>query len=92
MRLLGPNSLDQIRFDFFRDQQQRRFTVPGQARFDQFASVFDAQLEAEVVPPNRCGAIRLDVAECPHVAEVLEQRFALSVVREAARCPIRARS
>lgn len=37
----------------------------------------DAQLEAEVVPPNRRRAIRPDVTERPHIPDVLEQWLAL---------------
>src|SRR5262245_23444197 len=35
-----------------------------------------AQLEPEVISPNRRGAIRLDVAERPHVADMFEQWLA----------------
>jgi hypothetical protein len=47
---------DQIRFHFISDQQQRRFACARQAGFDEFISVEDAQLETEIVPPDRCGA------------------------------------
>lgn len=51
--------LDQIRFDLIGDQQQRLFADSRQARFGQLAVVLDAQLEGEVVLPDRGGAIRL---------------------------------
>src|SRR5262249_33833965 len=34
------------------------------------------ELEPEVIPPNRRGAIRLDVAKCPHVPDMLQYRLA----------------
>jgi hypothetical protein len=39
--------------------------------------MLDAQLKAEVVSINHGATIRLDAVECPHVADVLEQGFAL---------------
>jgi hypothetical protein len=39
--------------------------------------VLDAQLKAEVISIDRGAAIRLNAVECPHVADVLEQRLAL---------------
>jgi len=38
--------------------------------------MLDAQLQSEVVPPDRRSAIRFDVAECPDVADTFEQGLA----------------
>src|SRR5262249_28664969 len=68
----GPTLLQQVPFRLFCDEEQRRYTVARQSRFNQFTIVFDTQLKAKVVAPNHRGAIHLDVAEGPHVADMLK--------------------
>jgi serine/threonine protein kinase len=82
LRCLASSLLDQIRLQFISNQQQRRFSVPRQARFDQFASVEDPQLKTEVVPPNRRGAIRRRPVQRPQRDTRLKRDVAIKVLRE----------
>lgn len=53
VRRLEPSLLDQIRFEFLREQQQGCFAVSRETVFDHVVAMMDAQIETEVIPPDR---------------------------------------
>src|SRR5262245_20060691 len=67
---------NKILFRLFRNQEQRRFTIARESRFNELVAVIDPQFDAEGWLIEAGDTFRFVTLQDPHVAHMLERRLA----------------